>query len=243
MDTPPPIPTNGDLARYSLKQFVEQTEQRDRGQGLFELETQRLLEVNLNGTVWTKMGSMVAYRGNVKFTREGVLEQGLGNLLKKAVSGEGTRLTKAEGNGKVYLADSGKKVIIIGLENEAIVVNGNDVLAFETSIKNTIKMMRKITAMMAGGLFNVRLEGTGLIAITSHYDPMTLRVTPDNPVVTDPNATIAWSGNLEPAFKKDVSLKTFIGRCSGESIQMEFKGEGFVVVQPYEEVIYQHAGS
>jgi uncharacterized protein (AIM24 family) len=243
MDTPPPIPTNGDLARYSLKQFVEQTEQRDRGQGLFELETQRLLEVNLNGTVWTKMGSMVAYRGNVKFTREGVLEQGLGNLLKKAVSGEGTRLTKAEGNGKVYLADSGKKVIIIGLENEAIVVNGNDVLAFETSIKNTIKMMRKITAMMAGGLFNVRLEGTGLIAITSHYDPMTLRVTPDNPVVTDPNATIAWSGNLEPAFKKDVSLKTFIGRGSGESIQMEFKGEGFVVVQPYEEVIYQHAGS
>jgi uncharacterized protein (AIM24 family) len=243
MDTPPPIPTNGDLARYSLKQFVEQTEQRDRGQGLFELETQRLLEVNLNGTVWTKMGSMVAYRGNVKFTREGVLEQGLGNLLKKAVSGEGTRLTKAEGNGKVYLADSGKKVIIIGLENEAIVVNGNDVLAFETSIKNTIKMMRKITAMMAGGLFNVRLEGTGLIAITSHYDPMTLRVTPDNPVVTDPNATIAWSGNLEPAFKKDVSLKTFIGRGSGESIQMGFKGEGFVVVQPYEEVIYQHAGS
>ena len=142
----------------------------------------------------------------------------------------------------MYLADSGKKVIIIGLENEAIVVNGNDVLEFETSIKNTIKMMRKITAMMAGGLFNVRLEGTGLIAITSHYDPMTLRVTPDNPVVTDPNATIAWSGNLEPTFKKDVSLKTFVGRGSGESIQMEFKGEGFVVVQPYEEVVYQHAG-
>lgn len=103
-------------------------------------------------------------------------------------------------------------------------------------------MMRKITAMMAGGLFNVRLEGTGLIAITSHYDPMTLRVTSENPVVTDPNATIAWSGNLEPAFKKDVSLKTLVGRGSGESIQMEFKGEGFVVVQPYEEVVYQHAG-
>ncbi|MGK0187661.1 MAG: hypothetical protein ACI9R3_003449 [Verrucomicrobiales bacterium] len=242
MDAPPPIPSGNDLARYSLSQFVEKTAQRDHGQGLFELETERLLEVNLNGSVWTKMGSMVAYRGSVKFTREGVLEQGLGNLLKKAVSGEGTRLTKAEGAGKVYLADSGKKVIIIGLENEAIVVNGNDVLAFETSITNTIKMMKKVTAMMAGGLFNVRLEGTGLIAITSHYDPMTLHVTPDNPVITDPNATIAWSGNLEPAFKKDVSLKTFIGRGSGESIQMEFKGDGFVVVQPYEEVVLQQGG-
>lgn len=239
MDAPPPVPADDDVARYSLRQFIEKTAQRDRGQGLFELETERMLEVNLNGSVWTKMGSMVAYRGNVKFTREGILEQGLGNLLKKAVSGEGSRLTKAEGTGTVYLADSGKKVIVIGLANEAIVVNGNDVLAFETSIRNEIKMMRKVTAMLAGGLFNVRLEGTGLIAITSHYDPMTLRVTPDSPVITDPNATIAWSGNLEPAFKRDVSLKTFVGRGSGESIQMEFRGDGFVVVQPYEEIVFQ----
>ena len=28
--------------------------QRDRGQGLFELEHERLLEVNLNGVTWTK---------------------------------------------------------------------------------------------------------------------------------------------------------------------------------------------
>ena len=201
-----------------------------------------MLELNLNGMVWTKMGSMVAYRGEVKFTREGVLEQGIGNLLKKAVSGEGARLTKAEGTGKVYLADSGKKITIIGLQDEALVVNGNDVLAFESCIKNEIKMMKKVSAMLAGGLFNVRLEGTGLIAITSHYDPLTLRVTPDNPVCTDPNATIAWSGNLEPQFKKDVSLKTFVGRGSGESIQMFFGGDGFVVVQPYEEIVFQQTG-
>ena len=31
-----------------------------------------------------------------------------------------------------------------------------------------------MTAMIAGGLFNVRLEGRGLIAITSHYEPLTL---------------------------------------------------------------------
>ncbi len=36
--------------------------------------------------------------------REGLLEKGLGKLLKKAVSGEGTRLTKAEGQGRLYLA-------------------------------------------------------------------------------------------------------------------------------------------
>jgi uncharacterized protein (AIM24 family) len=225
------------MSRYSVEEFVNHTRQKDLGQGLFELETERLLELNLNGTVWTKMGSMVSYRGDVRFTREGIMEQGLGNLLKKAVSGEGARLTKAEGHGKVYLADSGKKITILQLQGEAIFINGNDLLAFEPSIKFNITMMKKMSAMLAGGLFNIRLEGTGMVAFTTHYDPVTLIVTPDSPVVTDPNATVAWSGSLQPKIRTDVSLKTFVGRGSGESIQTEFHGSGFVVIQPYEESI------
>lgn len=227
------------MNRYSIDQFVEKTRQQDRGQGLFELESERMLEVNLNGVVWMKMGAMVGYRGQCKFTREGMLEHGFGKLLKKAVSGEGARLTKVEGTGKVYLADSGKKVTILQLENQSIFVNGNDLLAFEPTIQWDIRMMKKVSAMLAGGLFNVRLEGAGMIAISTHFDPLTLRVTPDSPVITDPNATVAWSGNLEPRFKTDVSFKTFLGRGSGESIQMEFVGDGFVVIQPFEEVYFQ----
>ena len=72
------------MSRYSIEEFVSQTKQKDQGQGTFELETERLLELNLNGSMWTKMGSMVSYRGNVKFTREGILEQGFGNLLEES---------------------------------------------------------------------------------------------------------------------------------------------------------------
>lgn len=225
--------------RYSIEEFLARSSEQDHGHGVFELESNRLLEVNLDGMVWTKMGSMVAYVGDVKFTREGILEHGIGKFLKKAISGEGTRLTKAEGEGKVYLADSGKKVTILELTDDSIFVNGNDVLAFEETISHDIKMMRKITGMLAGGLFNMKLSGTGLIAITTHYDPLTLKVTPGRPVITDPNATVAWSGNLSPQFKTDISFKTFFGRGSGESIQMKFEGTGFVVVQPYEEVYFQ----
>jgi len=227
------------MARYSIDEFIDSTGQRDLGEGTFELERDRMLEVNLEGMVWSKMGSMVAYRGDIKFTREGVLEHGIGKMLKKAVTGEGVRLTKAEGSGKLYLADSGKKISIINLENQSIFVNGNDLLAFEESINWDIKMLKKVAGLMSGGLFNVKLEGTGMVAITTHYDPLTLRVTPENPVFTDPNATVAWSGNLQPDLKTDVSIKTFVGRSSGESLQMAFKGEGFVVIQPYEEVYFQ----
>ena len=230
------------MGRYSIDEFITATSDKQRNEGTFELETERLLQINLNGQVWTKTGSMVAYRGDIKFTREGVLEHGVGRLLKRAVSGEGTRLTKAEGQGALYLADSGKKVSIIELGGETLFVNGNDIIAFEPNISWDVKMMRKVAGMMAGGLFNVRLEGHGLIAITTHYDPMTLRVTPDAPVITDPNATVAWSGSLTPEIRMDISLKTFFGRGSGESIQMLFQGDGFVVIQPYEEVYFQTGG-
>lgn len=227
------------MGRYGLNEFIEQTSQKDRGEGLFELENERLLEVNLDGLVWTKMGGMVAYRGDIKFTRERMLEHGIGKLLKRSVSGEGAKLTKAEGNGVLYLADAGKKISILDLGGDSLFVNGNDLLAFEDGLDWDIKLMRKVAGMLAGGLFNVRLEGKGLVAITTHHDPLTLVVRPDAPVVTDPNATVAWSGSLSPEFKTDISFKTFLGRGSGESIQMLFRGEGFVVIQPQEEVYLQ----
>ena len=163
------------MAIRNLSEFVEESKQKDGSAEAFELESAHLLEVQLNGRVWAKSGSMVAYRGGVKFTRQGMMEQGLGNLLKKAVSGEGMQLMKMEGKGRVYLADAGKKITLLRLAGEAIFVNGNDVLAFEDGIEAEITMMRKVAGMLSGGLFNVRLSGNGVVAITSHYEPLTLR--------------------------------------------------------------------
>jgi uncharacterized protein (AIM24 family) len=226
------------MAVKTVQEFLHATDQRDASADMFELESAYMLEVKLNARVWAKAGSMVAYRGAVKFRREGLLEQGIGNLFKKAISGEGSRLMKAEGQGRIYFADSGKKITLLRLNNEAIFVNGNDVLAFEDGIENKITLMRRVAGMMAGGLFNIRLSGSGIVAITSHFDPMTLRVRAGEPLFTDPNATIAWSGNLTPEFATDITIGTLLGRSSGEAVQMKFQGEGWVVVQPFEEVAF-----
>lgn len=231
------------MGRYGLEEFLAKTEQKDKNEGVFELETERMLEINLTNQIWAKAGSMVSYRGNIRFTREGILEHGLGKMFKKAFTGEGASLMKAEGNGKLYLADQGKKISILHLNGDSIFVNGNDLLAFEPTIKWDIKLMRRIAGVLSGGLFNINLSGRGMVAITSHYEPLTLRVTPHNPVFTDPNATVAWSGNLQPEFVTDITLKTFFGRGSGESVQMKFSGEGFVVIQPYEEVYFSSGGN
>ena len=164
------------MARYSIEDFVETTMQRNRGEGTFELERDRLLEVNLNGRVWTKTGAMVAYTGAIKFTREGIPEHGLGRLFKEKLTGESIMLTKAEGQGALYLADGGKKISILNLAGETLFVNGNDLLAFEDSIQWDVTLMRRVAGMMAGGISNVRLGGQGMVAITTYYDPLTLKV-------------------------------------------------------------------
>lgn len=223
------------MPRQRIDEFVRASSERDRGHGTFELESERILEVNLDGQVWTKSGSMIGYAGAIRFTREGILEHGLGKFLKRAVSGEGVPLTKAEGSGRLYLADEGKKVTILEFAGDDLFVNGNDVLAFEPTLTWDVQLMKRVAGMFAGGLFNMRFSGSGLLAITTHFEPLALEVRPGAPVFTDPNATVAWSGSLAPTLHTDVSLKTFLGRGSGESIQMRFEGSGFVVLQPVEE--------
>jgi uncharacterized protein (AIM24 family) len=224
------------MKKYSIQAFIEETAQSDSKNDFFQLEKEYILELNVNNqTVMIKKGAMIAYDGTIKFEREGMLSKGVANMLKKAVSGEGTTMMKATGNGRIYVADLAKKIRVLYLENETINVNGNDVLAHEDTLKSDVKMMKSIAGIMGGGLFQAVISGTGHVAITTHGDPLTLVVKPGKPVFTDPNATVAWSGNLNPEFKTDISFKTFIGRGSGESFQMQFEGDGWVIVQPYEE--------
>lgn len=224
------------MEKYSIQSLIQETVQSDSKNDFFQLEKEYILELNINNqTVMVKKGAMIAYDGNIKFEREGMLSKGVSNLLKKAVSGEGTTMMKTSGTGRVYVADLAKKIRVLYLENEVINVNGNDILAHEESLKSDIRLMKSVAGIMGGGLFQASISGTGHVAITTHGDPLTLLVKPGQPVYTDPNATVAWSGDLKPEFKADISLKTLIGRGSGESFQMKFEGEGWVIVQPYEE--------
>ena len=220
---------------HTLSDFLTKTSQKDAAGETFQLETTRMLEINVAGQIWTKLGSMVAYRGDLKFERERAFEHGVGRFLKRAFTGEASPLMKVLGRGTLYLADEGKHITLLRLQGESIHVNGNDLLAFEPTIEWDIKMIRRVAGMLAGGLFSVQLSGSGIVALGSHGEPTTLRCSAKDPVSSDPNATIAWSGNIFPDLKTDISFRTFLGRGSGESLQMHFRQDGFVIVQPYEE--------
>ncbi len=204
----------------------------------FVLQNKKLLKVQMQaagGQVLTKAGAMIAYQGQVTFARKG---GGAGKWLKKQISGEQFTLMEATGTGDLFLADGANDIVLLYLQDEAIGVESLNLLAFTPSLQWDIKMIKGVAGMMGGGLWNVSLQGTGYLALISKGEPMALAVTPDSPTYTDPNATVAWSAGLEPAVHTDANLSSLKGifgsMSSGETFQLAFQGQGYVIVQPSE---------
>jgi len=199
----------------------------------FQLENSYTLDVAVTDTVMAKVGSMIAFTGDLSFTGQASASGGITGFIKEAATSEGTPVMTVEGSGHVYLADQGKKIQILELDRgESITVNGEDVLAFGSEVSYDISTMDSLAGAFAGGFTNVFLEGPGHVALTTHGDPIVM----EPPVATDPSATVAWSG-VSPDVEVNTNLSDMVGQESGERFQMNFHGgQGFVVVQPYEEM-------
>ncbi|HEV2769005.1 MAG TPA: AIM24 family protein [Solirubrobacteraceae bacterium] len=212
----------------SLQEFGE-TQSTDA----FSLQNGKLLKVRLEEvTIQAKLGSMVAYQGEVSFEHAG--SGGLSRFVKKAVTGEGTDLMKMSGRGEVFLADTAQDIHLIYLESDQVTVNGPNLLAFDAGIDWDIERLKGGAAgALAGGLFNTTLRGTGWVAILSDGPPVLLDVA-SAPTFADAQAAITWSSGVTTSLKTDFKAKDLIGRSSGESVQLAFSGQGWVLVQPSE---------
>jgi uncharacterized protein (AIM24 family) len=210
---------------------LEQYGERETGEA-FTLQGPRLLKVELSETsVMAKNGAMVAYQGDVHFEHKG---GGLSRLLKKAATGEQLRLMEASGTGELFLASHAMLVHVLRLQDDSVTVSGENILAFQTGIDWDVTRVKGGTAgVLAGGLFNIHLRGTGLVALVSDGEPVKLDVG-EAPTFADPQAAIAWSGGVQTTLRTDVQAKSLIGLGSGESFQLGLSGQGWVLVQPSE---------
>jgi uncharacterized protein (AIM24 family) len=188
-----------------------------------------------------RQGAMVAYQGQVEFKALGA--GGIGKFLKQKLTGEGVPLMRLSGRGDVFLADDASEIFIIDLEpGDALSVNGKNVIAFDPALNYDIKMVQGMGMASSAGLFNCVFSGSGKLAISSKGTPVVLNV--DQPTYADPQAAIAWSASLQTGYHRadQLGLGTLLGRSTGEAFTMSFAGQGFVVVQPSEEVRYTGGG-
>jgi len=215
----------------AVEQALQAFRETESGES-FSLQNPRLLKVELADVrIQAKLGAMVAYQGEVKFERSGT--GGMARLMKKMATGEGVKLMTVSGSGEVFLADHAQEVHLVKLADDKITVNSRNLLAFDAGIDWDIRKVQGASGVLAGGLFNLELAGSGWVALLSDGPPMLLELK-DDPAFADPQAAITWSSGVKTSVKTDANLKTLIGRGSGETIQMQFAGDGWLLVQPSE---------
>jgi uncharacterized protein (AIM24 family) len=218
----------------AVEQALQEFRETETGEA-FSLQNHKLLKVELSDvTIQAKLGSMVAYQGDVKFEHAGT--GGLSRMIKKTVTGEGARLMKVSGTGEVFLGHRAQEVHLVRLEDDRITVNGPNLLAFEAGIDWDIKKVEGASGVLAGGLFNLELSGSGWVALLTDGPPLLLDVG-EAPTFADPHSAITWSSGVKTSVKTDMNLKTLIGRGSGESLQLGFSGTGWLLIQPSEGIV------
>jgi uncharacterized protein (AIM24 family) len=218
----------------AVEQALQEFRETETGEA-FSLQNDKLLKVELSETtIQAKLGSMVAYQGEVKFEHAG--SGGLSRMIKKTMTGEGARLMKMSGTGEVFLGVRAQEVHVLKLEDDGITVNGPNLLAFEAGINWDIKKVEGASGALAGGLFNLELQGSGWVALLTDGPPLLLDVG-EPPTFADPHSAITWARGVKTSVKTDMNLKTLIGRGSGESLQLGFTGTGWLLIQPSEGVV------
>jgi uncharacterized protein (AIM24 family) len=183
--------------------------------------------------LFARTGSMVAYEGFVQYEPN---PPAVRQMASQWITGERAPLMKCSGDGLLYLADYGADVVCVYLNNEALSVNGSNLLAFDAQLQWGVERVKGLAKFAGQGLFNVGVSGTGWVALTSRGTPVVVDCgRGEDETYVDPDALVAWSTGLKTKSKRSFKASSLIGRGSGEAFQIGFSGQGFVVIQPSED--------
>ncbi|RDG37175.1 AIM24 family protein [Streptomyces corynorhini] len=201
------------------------------------LQNPKSIKYAVSGEMYARQGSMIAFRGNLQFERKG---QGIGGLLKRAVTGEGLPLMAVRGQGEVWFAQEAANCFIVELDQgDALTINGRNVLCFDPTLAYEIRTV-KGAGMAGGGLFNSLFTGYGKLGVICEGNPIVIPVTAQAPVYVDTDAVVGWSAQLGTSLHRSQSVGSMIRGGSGEAVQLMLQGEGFVIIRPSEATPAEH---
>jgi len=170
--------------------------------------------------VLARRGAMLFYTGDVQFrphTAGGGPGAGMGGvsglvgMAGRAMAGESVPLMAAQvsgvsGDGEVHYGHAGLHVQVIALDGSGLLsVEADRLLAHDGNLSTSVVFLGQqggirgaVRGAMTGqGLFTTQVSGQGSVALLSHGGSFEVAVTPDRPVVVDPQAYVGHLGTLQ----------------------------------------------
>jgi len=215
-----------------------------QNQDHYSLQNSYLLRVRLDGNTGpdclARKGTMVAYQGMIEFDGE---YQSHGQRRAARHTGEGLDLMRCSGQGTVYLANLAQQIHILDVDHEGLTVDSAYVLALDSGLHWDVIAVDAQYGLSGTGQYNLAISGRGKVALMTSGKPLMMPVTPDKYVSCDADAVVAWSTGLRVQMQAQTSSSAVFRRRgnTGEGWELNFVGQGYVLVQPSEMMPPQHA--
>ncbi len=188
----------------STRPVLQATEKR------FILHHNGFLEIHALGRVFIKKSSLRSYTGNFRFAAVPALH---GTTAQQ--------IQEASGTGKLFLYEKNYQTYLFELNQEFVYVEGSHILALEDDLAFRPEPVHDYRHSRR--LESFKVYGKGALALLTHLEPLTLRVTQEYPLTILSSSLVAWTGHLYPV----VAEEELGGE--GDAFNVRFEGEGIII--------------
>lgn len=236
--TPPGGSSTYDNSTSAQSGIHIDADSRGRGRGYaYEILHQpsfalAVLKLESEQAIQAEAGAMVSMTANVELQSQ--LKGGVIGALKRAVGGESAFVSTfiaRGGRGEVTLAPGGPgDIAALEMNNQSFLVQASSYLAGDIGLDINTKWGGARSFFGGEGLFVLRVQGTGLLLVSSFGAIHRKRLAAGERYVVDTGHLVAWEAHMPYVLRKAASgfFRSFV---SGEGIVSEFTGPGEILIQ------------
>ncbi|MGH9443646.1 MAG: tetratricopeptide repeat protein [Thermoanaerobaculia bacterium] len=211
------IPKELRKAAFSPPPAVE-APREDRSGRLFRVREHGAVEINFRGEVLVRRGTVASYGGRMGFAPDPKLEGTKAELLLRAT-----------GQGTIFLADRGRRPMLIELKNEFFSVEGSRILAIGPTLSFRYEPIHDFPRRRRVDV--LRIFGRGSLVLSPARDTFSIPVSAEFPLNVSSRDLVGWNGNLVPSVLPDRFLDEVMLPDSEDPPKIRFEGEGTVITE------------
>jgi uncharacterized protein (AIM24 family) len=186
--------------------------------------------IEVRGEMIIRKGKMIAYYGRLQF--ESLATGTLSGILLDALNAPNTLqdFVRVTGHGKLILGDNGNDIASYNVENATFTMRAPHILAFSPTLRCQVSTVDGFLTLL----------GTGQLLASSNGPAVFL----EPPCRCDPDSTLGWADMPSPSYRYDHGyVRGIVGvmgaltgmTASGEEQQLDFVGQGTIIVQSSEQ--------
>jgi hypothetical protein len=192
--------------------------ERAGGGRLFRLREHATVEINFRGEVLVRRGTVASYGGRISFAAD-----------PKLAGTKAEALLRATGQGTIFLADRGRRPMLIDLDNEFFSAEGSRILAIGPTLSFRYEPIHDFPRRRRVDI--LRIFGRGSLVLSPARDTFSIPVSPEFPLNVSSRDLVGWTGNLVPSVLPDRFLDEVMLPDSDDPPKIRFEGEGRVMTE------------